>query len=152
MGTRAYVHIMEDDLSSKKICTIYCHMNGYPTGLGEDIKRILNEGRVTILNGFNGETMPAFFNGTGCMAAYLVGQLKTHIGGIYLSPCDGEDDDWIDYKYTLYLNNDRLHIRITNDKGEEIHNGALSKTDMCNLGGTEDDINTADNYEVEEEE
>ena len=41
MGTRTLVHIKD---GKKTIATIYRQYDGYPSGMGEDIKRILNKG------------------------------------------------------------------------------------------------------------
>lgn len=90
MGTRSLIHVKED---KKTITTIYRQYDGYPSGMGNDIKRILNNGNATILNGFGGgDQVPAQFNGLGCLASYLVGELKERkIGNVYLYPSNAKN-------------------------------------------------------------
>ena len=85
MGTRATVTVFEDN---KPLVTIYRQMDGYLTGLGQDIKDALNGGDVRIGNGYStGDATPKAFNGMGCMAAYLIGKLKgSDIGSVYIQP------------------------------------------------------------------
>jgi hypothetical protein len=110
MSTRTLVHIKD---GKKTIATIYRQYDGYPTGMGEDIKRILNNGEVEILNGYSGDSkIPAKFNGMGCLAAFLVGELKgSFIGNVYLMAANAKDCGE-DYVYTLSVIKEKLNVKV----------------------------------------
>jgi hypothetical protein len=110
MGTRTLVHIKD---GKKTIATIYRQYDGYPSGMGEDIKRILNKGEVEVLNGYNGSTKsPAYFNGMGCLAAFLVGELKEQkIGNVYLMAANSKDCGE-DFVYTLSVIKGKLNVKV----------------------------------------
>lgn len=124
MGTRGTVCILDNFLSLVKI---YSQNDSYPSGLGTHIKSILNEGNVQIVNGIGaGQKSPAYFNGMGCLAAYLVGQLKSdQIGGFYLTTVD----DIQQYNYFLYEVQKSLHIKIADYNSNIIYDGLLSEFD-----------------------
>lgn len=124
MGTRCLTVIKEGDKSSSDICVIYRQMDGYPSGHGEDIKRLI--GNIVVTNGYLGEDTTVA-NGMGCLAAQLVTGLKLDVlkhnekmiewrkkilpqlpdckagmaGGIYI--CSAGTRDICDYTYTIYL-------------------------------------------------
>lgn len=127
MGTRTLVHIKD---GKKTIATIYRQYDGYPTGMGDDIKKALNLGNVTILNGFGNETVPSHFNGMGCLAAFLIGELKQKkIGNIYIFPANSKDVDE-DYTYTLSEVNGKVKLKvIENYHNKIIFNGLLKDFD-----------------------
>lgn len=128
MGTRALVHIKD---GKKTIATIYRQYDGYPTGMGEDIKEILNNGEVEILNGYCGSyKIPAQFNGIGCLAAYLVGELKEQkIGNVYLFAANSKDCGE-EYVYTISEKKGRVYIKVQDIWNKAIlFNGALK--DFC---------------------
>lgn len=115
MGTRSLVNIKDDD--GKTIVTLYRQYDGYPTGMGQDIKDALNGGDVELLNGFSGQKSPAAFNGIGCMAAYLIGALKHRLAekvtpNPKLDKLIGKDD-------RNPIGNVYLYPPDTNDVGEE---------------------------------
>ena len=112
MGTRALLHIKENGLKSKTMATIYRQYDGYPTGLGMDIYTILNNGKATLLNGFGDHQAPAYFNGMGCMGAYLIGELKDRtIGNVYLYPVNSKECGE-EYVYTVYCKDNELMIQV----------------------------------------
>lgn len=91
MGTRALIHIKDytHGAKGKTLVTLYRQMDGYPDGLGSELKEKLAD--CSIVNGYSGDQdAPKFFNGAGCLAAYLVGVLKNDngsdrtIGNIYI--------------------------------------------------------------------
>lgn len=125
MGTRTLVHIKD---GKKTIATIYRQYDGYPTGMGDDIKEALNLGNVTILNGFGGQTIPSHFNGMGCLAAFLIGELKQKkIGNVYIFPANskgvGED-----FTYTLSESNGKVKLKVV-ENYKTIFNGLLKDFD-----------------------
>jgi len=99
MGTRSLTHVEDDD--GTVLVTIYGQMDGYPTGMGEDLAKFLR-GR-TVVNGFGINTPAKASNGMGCLAASLVTFLKAPagIGGIYLCP-PASSDCGEEYTYCVY--------------------------------------------------
>lgn len=110
MGTRSIIHIKE---GRKTIATIYRQYDGYPSGMGNDIKNILNKGMVNVKNGFSGnDVAPSSFNGVGCLAAYLIGELKEkQIGNVYIMAPNTKDVGE-EYIYTLSLKDNFLHMQV----------------------------------------
>ena len=100
MGTRSLTHIKDDN--GKTLATVYRQYDGYPTGMGMDIREALSDGQVKIVNGYSmGDEAPKTFNGMGCLGAFLIGELKEKkIGNVYLYPADSEDVGE-EYVYTL---------------------------------------------------
>lgn len=127
MGTRTLVHIKD---GKKTITTIYRQYDGYPTGMGDDIKEALNLGNVTILNGFGGQTVPSHFNGMGCLAAFLIGELKQKkIGNVYIFPANSKDVGE-EFTYTLSESNGNVKLKVVeNYKNKTIFNGLLKDFD-----------------------
>lgn len=124
MGTRTLVHIKD---GKKTIATIYRQYDGYPTGMGEDIKEILNNGEVEILNGFGGSSkVPAQFNGIGCLAAYLVGELKEQkIGNVYLMAVNSKDCGE-EFVYTISESKGKLNLKVFDVyENKTLYNGPL---------------------------
>ena len=130
MGTRALLHIKENGLKSKTIATIYRQYDGYPSGLGMDIYNILNNGKATLLNGFGDHKAPAYFNGMGCLAAYLIGELKERrIGNVYLYPPNSKIYNE-EYVYTVFCKDNELMIEVNDiyKEGNKIY--AMPLNDM----------------------
>jgi hypothetical protein len=126
MGTRSLVHIKD---GKKTIATIYRQHDGYPTGMGEDIKEILNNGKVEILNGYGGSSrIPEQFNGMCCIAAFLVGVLKQKkIGNVYLYPANSKDCGE-EYVYTLSIAKGILSMKVFDTWNKKtLYNGPLNK-------------------------
>lgn len=108
MGTRSITTVYDN---GKKLVSIYRQMDGYPTGMGADLKEIL-KGRK-LVNGYNSDSAKArSFNGMGCMAAQLIAELKDGIGSIYIHPvdCGGEN-----YTYELSATGDTIHLKLINN-------------------------------------
>lgn len=98
MGTRSLVNIIDDN--GNTLVTIYRQFDGYPDGMGLDLRRII--GNAKLCNGFGtGQEVPEWFNGILCFAAYLIGELKgKKIGNVYLMP-PGSTDHGEEYVYTI---------------------------------------------------
>lgn len=81
MGTRSTLTIKEDGVT---LARLYRQYDGSPHFAGADIANALR-GRK-IVNGFGiGDTIEDTFNGAGCLAPYLIGQLKgSTLGNIYM--------------------------------------------------------------------
>lgn len=110
MGTRSIVHIKD---GRKTIATIYRQYDGYPSGMGDDIKRILNNGMVEILNGFGGiHKCPNQFNGMSCLTAYFIGELKERkIGNVYVFSPNSKDLGE-EFVYTISEKNGKIYMKV----------------------------------------
>lgn len=88
MGTRALIHIKNED---RIITTIYRHYDGYPEGLGQELKDILS-GKDIPEGYLRGHQNPGdFYNGMQCLAAYVIKSLKTEWGNVYIYPPNSRD-------------------------------------------------------------
>ena len=94
MGTRALVRFHDDE--GVELATVYRQFDGYPSGLGADLKAILAD-RV-LVNGFNDASRQ--LNGMQCLAAFVVSGLKDGCGGVYLYRV-GSADCGEEYEYVL---------------------------------------------------
>ena len=87
MGTRALVHVRKN---GETLLTIYRQFDGYPEGLGQDLKKIMTGKKV--VDGFTSEDIKmGNFNGIECLAATIVKNLKEGIGNTYIYPIDSYD-------------------------------------------------------------
>jgi hypothetical protein len=126
MGTRSLIHIKD---GRKTIATIYRQYDGYPTGMGRDIKRILNWGRVKVLNGYcSSDKPPHSFNGMGCLAAYLIGELKDKkIGNVYLMAPNMKDVGE-EFVYTISQHEETVKLKVVNVyENKVLFNGVLNE-------------------------
>lgn len=97
MGTRASVIFKEKD---KPMFAMYRHYDGYPTGLGEELKAIISGG--TIVNGLgSNRTLGATFNGAGCLFATIISKLKDEPGNVYMCHIDQVGNQGEDYIYEV---------------------------------------------------
>jgi len=79
MGTRSITIVRNQNKNN--ILTMYKQYDGYPSGLGIELKDFIESG--TIVNGI-GMNDKNVFNGISCFAAQLVAHFKDGPGGIYL--------------------------------------------------------------------
>jgi len=109
MSTRALIRFQMD---GKTFFTIYKQSDGYITGLGSDIKRILNRGDVKITEGIDGYP-PAFFDGVEDMAAYFIGKLKgNNAGEVYVWPTSSKIPSMVEYVYTIKSKGELVWLKI----------------------------------------
>lgn len=80
MGTRSITVVKDRD--GNKIIEMYKQYDGYPEGLGSELKEFIASG--TMVNGIGIGEDKVVFNGIGCFAAQLVEHFKDGPGGIYL--------------------------------------------------------------------
>ncbi len=132
MGTRALVRVK--DTQGQTLVTLYRQYDGYPSGLGNDIKKCF-EGRE-LVNGFQDVTTQV--NGMGCAAALLVSSLKgSEAGGIYLHSTDVGDCGQ-EYEYVLYASSDEqlLYLRCEGYDGDKpLYDGPLNGFDGNRVEG-----------------
>ena len=103
MGTRSVTYIHNGDLKSDILCAIYRQFDGYPTGMGNDIVKIL--GHKKLVNGLNSDTTNVC-NGLGCAAATLVKNLKEDAGSIYMCFTTSLGEEW---NYHIFFDGDRFN-------------------------------------------
>lgn len=97
MSTRAIIDIQDED--HRTFVSVYRHCDGYPEGLGQELRDIIRG--VNLTNGFGfGDGLPRTFNGMGCFAAFLIGKLKDRIGNVYVVRA-GEEGMDEEYRYTI---------------------------------------------------
>ncbi len=110
MGTRSTTKIYNgNDL----ILSLYKQYDGYPDGLGKELKDFIKSGKFT--NGFGSSDEGVVFNGVGCFALQLVSHLKKGVGGLYATTANDSQA----YNYTIkYVHNEKQdgHIGVKGDK------------------------------------
>lgn len=138
MGTRALIHI-KNDRSSDTLVTIYTQFDGYPTGVGNDIKKAL--GSKDLVNGISDADTQV--NGMGCAAAMLIAAMKTGCGNVYIYPADSEDC-WEDYTYTLWGEgspdigrNGKICIEVRSSGEGVLYDGPISDFDPAKVEAAE---------------
>lgn len=137
MGTRSLTFVFDDGFD-KPICCIYRQFDGYPTGLGAELKAFLKD--FTIVNGIGAKDPKHFANGMGCLAAQLVKHLKTAVGNVYLYPTDSTDCGE-DYVYTIKQAQGKLLISVTEIHSEKyggnktIYDGPINLFDPEKVAG-----------------
>jgi len=124
MGTRARINVYEGD---KILVSIYRQMDGYPSGLGEELKAFLSG--LKLVNGLSG--VRAVANGMGCLAAQVVAHLKDGAGSIYIRDT-GPESHGEQYVYNLYDVDGRVWITVFEDEWEEeamvpVYNGFIDE-------------------------
>lgn len=119
MGTRSLTHVQNE--YGTTLVTIYRQFDGYPSGMGQDLKTFLSP--FIIVNGLNPKQPEPKANGAGCLAAQLVAHLKEEPGGIYIEPPDAEDCGE-EYTYIVQVLGEGQPIRLqgrTSSKYREKH-------------------------------
>jgi hypothetical protein len=98
MGTRASVIFKTEN---EPVFAMYKHYDGYPEGLGKELKSIIAEGTIT--NGLGAErTLGKAFNGYGCMFATIIAKLKNEPGNVYI--CKIKDVGYQGEEYIYEVN------------------------------------------------
>ena len=111
MSTRSLIHVKEDGIT---LVSIYVHCDGYPSGVGNNIKQALA-----------GES----FNGMDDLAAYLIWALKGgKKGNVYIAQTDNAPGD-IDYTYTVTEINNEIHLTCDSGRDEPLYKGPLKDFD-----------------------
>jgi hypothetical protein len=143
MGTRGIMHILDEQFCI--LCTIYHQYDGYPSGLGAWIKKLLNAGKAEIINGISGQKHPEHFNGMGDLAAYLIKNMKDGIGGVYLYP-PGWAGSMVEYEYKIWRINDYIAIDINSVGGLFSAFGSIYKQEQLYRGLLKDFDPDDENY------
>lgn len=122
MGTRSQTYIHAGDFNAPVFTCIYRQMDGYPTGMGDDIVKAL--GSRKLVNGYQDPLKEV--NGMSCAAALLVSALKgEECGNIYIrSP--SEERSGCDYYYDLADIDGVIHVRCTTYGEATLFDGPLA--------------------------
>jgi hypothetical protein len=134
MGTRSLTHIKDEGLDSKTLVTFYRQLDGYPTGMGQDLKDFLKG--IQICNGYSEDQEAGkWANGSGCLAAQLIKHMKDGIGSIYIQFPDAIDCGE-EYVYTIYFveadNDCKIYLRCADVCGDEtvIFDGPINEWEI----------------------
>lgn len=113
MGTRSLTRVFETYTSRKtnkvvkeKLMTMYRQYDGYPSGMGMDLAKFLESGKV--VNGIGGDS-GRVFNGSGCLSAQLVAELKDGPGNLYIYPINAKDCGE-EYEYHIIVDFDTKEV------------------------------------------
>lgn len=135
MGTRCIVEVtgrISEEDKIETVATIYRQFDGYPSGMGDDIKEALS-GR-TVVNGYQDEATQ--LNGYGCLAAFLVANLKgNRCGNVYLYPI-GRRGCGEEYVYTIFAQAGlpvNMKIESCYGDGQVIYDGPLEEFDSSSI-------------------
>lgn len=99
MGTRSLTFVYDN---KEPMINMYRQFDGYPSGHGSELAEFLNSFDA-IVNGIPVGDKRRLANGMGCLAAQLIANFKTEVGGFYIYPVSAEDCGQ-DYEYHVYEN------------------------------------------------
>lgn len=99
MGTRSLTFVYDN---KEPMINMYRQFDGYPSGHGSELAEFLNSFDA-IVNGIPVGDKRRLANGMGCLAAQLIANFKTEVGGFYIYPVTAEDCGQ-DYEYHVYEN------------------------------------------------
>ena len=122
MGTRSNTVIFDNYFSESDapIVNIYRQHDGYPSYVGNLLADFLSG--KTITNGISGDPTGTA-NGAGCLAAQLIADWKTEVGGVYIdSPNDFGSND---FTYKVLVTREGVNV-IVEEFGEELFAGNVT--------------------------
>lgn len=99
MGTRSLTFVYD---GKEPMINMYRQFDGYPSGHGSELAEFLNSFDA-IVNGIPVGDKRKMANGMGCLAAQMIANFKTEVGGFYIYPVSA-DDCGQDYEYHVYEN------------------------------------------------
>ena len=100
MGTRSLTFVYDNN--KEPMLNMYRQFDGYPSGHGSELAEFLNSFDA-IVNGIPVGDKRKMANGMGCLAAQMIANFKTEVGGFYIYPVSA-DDCGQDYEYHVYEN------------------------------------------------
>lgn len=125
MGTRSSTNIVDHSGDTPfTLARLYIQFDGYPTGVGKDIKEIF-AGKVMV-NGYNDEKTQ--INGAGCMTAMLIAGLKKKCGNVYVTNPQVEEREGHHYVVTAKGAGKPIQIQVF-VYDTEVYNGPLEDFD-----------------------
>ena len=100
MGTRSLTFVYDNN--KEPMLNMYRQFDGYPSGHGSELAEFLNSFDA-IVNGIPVGDKRKMANGMGCLAAQMIANFKTDVGGFYIYPVTAKDCGQ-DYEYHVYEN------------------------------------------------
>lgn len=119
MGTRSLTFVYDNDRQA--VINMYRQFDGYPSGHGLELAEFLNS-FDEVVNGIPFGDERKLANGMGCLAAQMIANFKTGVGGFYIYPVTAKDCGQ-EYEYHVY--HDRVTIRY--GSGENLFTGPWSE-------------------------
>lgn len=104
MGTRSLTFVYDGD---EAMINMYRQFDGYPSGHGLELAEFLNSFEA-ITNGFSINETRKIANGMGCLAAQLIANFKTEVGGFYIYPVTATD---CGQEYEYHVHQDRVVVK-----------------------------------------
>ena len=99
MGTRSLTFVYDKEVP---VLCLYRQFDGYPSGHGQELAEFLLSGKM--VNGIPvGQKNVRFFNGMSCLAAQMIANFKTDVGGFYIYPVN-EKNCGQEYEYHVFEN------------------------------------------------
>lgn len=127
MGTRSLTFVYDDN---KAIINMYRQFDGYPSGHGQELAEFLGS-FAAVTNGIRMGDTRKTANGMGCLAAQLVSNFKTEVGGFYLYPTSAKDCGQ-EYEYHVYADKVVVKESAYGAGGKQIFKGSWSEfMDYC---------------------
>jgi hypothetical protein len=137
MSTPSLILCKESGLTSKTLCALGVHWDGYPTGVGKDIFEAI--GRKKLRNGVSDYESETEANGIECAIAALIKALKKGPGGVYIvNPATA----YWQFQYVVYTRKNVIFLRIQNERGEVMADASLESLTPDRLAMIENDIET----------
>ena len=99
MGTRSLTFVYD---GKEPMINMYRQFDGYPSGHGSELAEFLNSFDA-IVNGIPVGDKRKMANGMGCLAAQMIANFKTDVGGFYIYPVTAGDCGQ-EYEYHVYEN------------------------------------------------
>lgn len=146
MGTRSQTTISE--AGNKPLVGIYRHFDGYPSGHGLELFQFLS--KIKIVNGFApGSKLGEVANGAGCLAAQLVANFKTAVGGVYIQKAGNTGGKKInltstpeEFTYQVTIGNEEsgfeIRLKVYNYEDKIFEGGLEEFGEFCSAGQEED--------------
>lgn len=119
MGTRSLTYMYDEHSPDPFVC-MYQQYDGYPSCVGLELAKFLNE--RTLVNGISSDEERQVANGMGCLAAQMIVEFKSEPGGTYIYPPILGQDCWQDYEYHIFP--DRVAVM---DPKEVIFSGSWAE-------------------------
>jgi hypothetical protein len=134
MGTRSSTRIVDNTHGADTtLARLYIQYDGYPTGVGAQIKDIL--GGKTMVNGYNDADTQ--INGAGCMGAMLIDGLKNGCGGVYLTDPSEEERESYHYEVRCDGPGKPIHLKVCGYDDQVLYEGSLDEFDPAAVEAAE---------------
>lgn len=132
MGTRCLTYLYEENDEQPFFC-LYRQYDGYRECHGQELAQFING--KTLVNGIPvGAEKSSIANGMKCLAAQIVVNFKTEVGGFYIYPANLDQEVWQDYEYHVWPN----RVEVTG-YGNKIFTGTWREFEAWSFTDEEDE-------------